>query len=361
VKKVLVVILNKDNAEGLRETLNSLVNQVGSCSVCECFDVLVIDGGSKDNSAETVREFTSKYPCIKFKVQEVLGGVGPARLEVVKYAMSNGYEYIIWGDSENIYREDYVSKIIKVPTDCDVVSGKPLLRCHELSDKLFFWYHAYHVLFKYVRERHAPGNNKLVKTHVYLKSIYPPIIRSDDFYFSILALKKGVRFCYNEDAVVVVAVPKDWRGIKSWQRSRLLGLVQGAILTNRKLPPDFIPWFVFSLYPIYLMTALYLIAGVASFLGYLLLTIMLIITSYMIIKLSRLSRDVCMENKLFNGFLGFMGMYIHSLFTVYYTLRYLIKYLKTDMKEQFIRKSRKILDDYGFNLERTSTEISISS
>ncbi|MEM3904201.1 MAG: hypothetical protein QXP11_00905, partial [Sulfolobales archaeon] len=106
---------------------------------------------------------------------------------------------------------------------------------------------------------------------------------------------------------------------------------------------------------------LYLIAGVASFLGYLLLTIMLIITSYMIIKLSRLSRDVCMENKLFNGFLGFMGMYIHSLFTVYYTLRYLIKYLKTDMKEQFIRKSRKILDDYGFNLERTSTEISISS
>jgi len=363
VRKVLVVILNKDNAEGLRETLNSLVNQVGSCRVCECFDVLVIDGGSKDKSAEIASEFTSKYPCMKFKVQEVLGGVGPARLEAIKYAISNGYEYILWGDSENIYCEDYVSQMIKTPTDCDVVSGKPLLRCHELSDKLFFWYHAYHVLFKYVRERHAPGNNKLVKTHVYSKSIYPPIIRSDDFYFSILALKRGVKFCYNDDAVVIVTTPKDWQGIRSWQKARLLGVVQGAVLINSKLPPDFIPWFTFSLYPIYVMISLYLImgSGIVTLLGYSLLTMILAITSYMIIRLSKLSKDVCVENKLFNGFLGFVGMYLHSIFTTYYTLKYVLKYLKTDMKEELIRKSQKILDKYGFNIERISTDISISS
>ncbi len=351
VVKVLVVILNKDNAEGLKKVLNSLVNQVGGCRICECFDVLVLDGGSKDHSLKVVEEFRRKYSCISFKVQEVLGGVGPARLEAIKYALNNGYEYMVWGDSENAYREDYITKILSSPEDCDVVSGKPLIRCESLFEKLFFWYHAYHVLFKYVRRRHAPGNNKLVKTYTYFKSLYLPIIRTDDFYFSIIALKKNIKFCYNEDAVVTVTLPDSWEGIKSWQRARVLGSVQGAILLDMKLPPDFMPWFLFSLYPFYLLI-LYVLVLTAGLPGYLLMLILVAATIYIILKLLKLSREVCLENCLFNSLTGFVGMYLHSLFTTYYTLNYVVKYSKGEFKKEFIKHSLAVMEKYGFNLNK---------
>ncbi len=347
--KVLVAILNKDNAEGLKKVLNSLVNQVGSCRICECFDVLVIDGGSEDHSAGVVKEYQSKYPCINFKVQDVLGGVGPARLEVVRYALDNGYEYIVWGDSENIYGHDYVTKILSTPDECEVVSGKPLMGCRNIFEKLFYWYHAYHVLFSYVRKRHAPGNNKLVKTSAYSKSIYPPISRSDDFYFSIIALKKNVKFCYNDAAQLTVTLPSDWAGIKSWQRARMLGSVQGATLLGMKFPPDFIPWLLFSLYPIYLLVSSVLTLR-ADPLGYLMTLLISATTIYLMLKLFKLSKEVCLENRLTNALTGFLGMYLHSLFTTYYALRYVLKYSRNSLKEELIKKSSSTMRKFRFSL-----------
>ncbi|MEM0453423.1 MAG: glycosyltransferase family A protein [Sulfolobales archaeon] len=349
MSKILVVILNKDNADGLKKVLESLVNQVGGCKICECFDVLIVDGNSKDESMGVFTEFQSKYSCIKFRIQEVPGGVGPARLEAVRYALDNGYEYIIWGDSENVYSEDYVTQILSSPDKCEVISGKPLIRCNNLFDKFFYWYHAYHVLFSYVRKKHAPGNNKLVKASVYSKSTYPPIVRSDDFYFSIKALRKSINFCYNRNALVTVALPNDWEGVKSWQRARILGSVQGALLLNMVVPPDFLPWFLFSLYPLYLIVS-YSLMLASNIIGYVLLISILTTTLYMILKLGRLSNEVCLNKCLSNPIAGFIGMYMHSLFTVYYTLKYVIKYISKKNREDLIKRSKAITSQYGFSL-----------
>ncbi len=347
--KALVVILNKDNAEGLKNVLNSLVNQTPDYGICKYFDVLVVDGGSKDPSSDVVKLFRDTYPCIEFKVQEVLGGVGPARLEAIKYALNNGYEYIIWGDSENIYKDDYVSKILSSPKDCEVVSGKPLIICENLFEKLFYWYHAYHVIFSYVRKRHAPGNNKLVKTSAYSKSLYPPISRSDDFYFSVIALKKGVKFCYNEDALVTVALPNNWGGVKSWQRARMLGSLQGAAFLNMRFPPDFMPWFLFSLYPAYMLTSCVLMLT-SNLLGYLLILPILTATLYLILKLFRLSKKVCLKNCLINPIAAFIGMYLHSLFTTYYTLRYSLKFSRSEVRKELLERISAIMGNYNLKL-----------
>ena len=83
--KVLVVILNKDNAEGLKKCLESLKNQ----SVDD-FDVLVMDGGSRDGSKEVAKRFG-----VDFRVQKRLGGTGFARVEACQYALEKGYDVVV--------------------------------------------------------------------------------------------------------------------------------------------------------------------------------------------------------------------------------------------------------------------------
>jgi glycosyltransferase involved in cell wall biosynthesis len=111
--KGLVVLANKDDAEGLRRALDTLVRQKG-CEVCKCFDILVIDGGSRDASDEVVESYSRKYGCINFKVQDVKGGVGPARIEAIRYALDRGYKYVVWGDSGNEYSEEYMKELVEV-------------------------------------------------------------------------------------------------------------------------------------------------------------------------------------------------------------------------------------------------------
>ncbi|RLG76352.1 MAG: hypothetical protein DRO12_04430, partial [Thermoprotei archaeon] len=110
--KVLVVILNKNNAQGLRRALGSLVKQ--TVPICRVFDVLVLDGGSEDESEEVVLEFAKTFKCIEFRVQKVKGGTGPARIEACNYAYERGYDVIIWGDSENVYDANYVAELVRM-------------------------------------------------------------------------------------------------------------------------------------------------------------------------------------------------------------------------------------------------------
>jgi len=257
---VLVVIMNKDNAEGLRKALGTLVRQEG-CRVCECFDVLILDGASRDESASVAAGFSSRYPCIRFKVQEVLGGVGPARLEAIRYAMEKGYEYILWGDSENVYSPRYVAEMISSPPDCDIVSGRSLVAKESIWSDMFFWYHAYHEIIPGLYKKHSPGNNKLARVSTaYKDAVSPPSKRSDDFYYTLIVMKKGlnVRYCLQPGAVVRVSMPRTYDEVKGWQSSRIKGLIEAALMVGDKRPPDLLPWTLYTLTPVigpFLMTA----------------------------------------------------------------------------------------------------------
>ena len=352
MRKVLLVIMNKDNAKGLRRCLESLTKQK-ACELCRCFDVLILDGGSKDESADVAREFARRYPCVKFKIQEVKGGVGPARIEAVRYAIDNSYEVVIWGDSENEYSDSYVANLISaVSGDCDVVSGRSIVRSESIWSRLFFWYHNFHVIFKSVRASHAPGNNEATRTEVFKSAIYPPVSRADDFYFSLLALTRGVRFCHSNDAVIKVSMPKTFKEVIAWQRARVKGVVEGAIVTGLGVPIDFPLWFLFAISP-----------GIAGFLIYLIL-----ITSYPLVVVPialfalytaimaktalnvGLASGKCIESSLsVSGLLALAGMYLHAVFTLVYGVKYLIK-LGT-RKNEVLTKAKEALEKFNFSLD----------
>ncbi|MEM1686750.1 MAG: glycosyltransferase family 2 protein [Zestosphaera sp.] len=349
--RVLVVLLNKDNARGLKNALESLSKQSG-VSICVDFDVLVVDGWSTDNSEQVAEEFKSRFKCINFIKQRFKGGVGQARVEAVKYGMDLGYDLIIWGDSENEYSENYVSSFLKCfnsEKSCDVCSGSTYVR-DSFWGMLFYWYHTYHHLFKFVSRRHAPGNNKAVKTSLYKKHTYPAISRSDDFFFS-LSLHGNAEFCYCEEASLVTTVPKSLKEVIAWQRNRVKGLVEGSLLTGKKLPPDFTPWFLFMLSPLMVLIAYLAImsAGLASLTSVPAEVVFLACLAgltYLIIKLELLARERYLRYRPLQGFLGLLGMYLHSIFTVYYTLKF-AKTLKHHLNE-IKERDKQVKEYFGF-------------
>ncbi len=351
---VLVVIMNKDNAEGLRECLDSLTKQ--SCVICKDFDVLIVDGGSKDGSEEVAREFSRRYPCIKFMVQKFRGGVGPARIEAISYARERGYKLIIWGDSENVYERDYVEKVVNeaLGNSCEVVSGKPMVPSNSVWSKLFFWYHAMHIIFKvpsFLKVRHAPGNNKCSKVNVYNNVLYPPISRTDDYYFSYLLMKKDldgkIRFCLRNDAVVKVKVPKTFSEVLAWQRARVKGLLEGTVVTKSPLPPDNILWILYALsLPVaiaslalgYLQYSLLVLIPLLSALGYI---------SYCLVKYGHEVTD--MRSKLSILTYGLLGTYLYALLTMYYLIRLWPKVIRS--KYRLRKRAEDVLQHFDFKYE----------
>jgi len=346
--KTLVVIMNKDNAEGLMKCLESLTMQL--CGICRSFDVLIIDGGSSDNSYEVASKFKEKYPCIEFIVQKIKGGVGPARIEAIHYALKKGYDLIIWGDSENIYDPNYIGRILKhiYEEGCDIVSGKAVVDTEKsVWSKIFFWYHSLHLFLKSLSKIHAPGNNKAVRTHIYNYVNYPPSSRSDDYYFTYLLLKKGlikkVKVCHDDDAKLLASIPSTFSDILKWQKARVKGLIEGALIIGRPPPIDTYAWILFSLAPFIAITLL--LTGHLT-----LFTIALILITMSIIVLLIIFYKLVAHHNVIVGhsnhylvpLLGIIGAYLHGILTLYYIIYFTlkIKLLKIDI----LKKMSKTLE-----------------
>lgn len=227
--RLLVVLLNKDNAEGLRRALASLEEQ--SLPICRGFDVLVMDGGSRDGSREVAEDFARRAPCVSFVVQSVAGGTGPARAEACSYAWRRGYEAVVWGDSENIYGRSYVERLARLVLEqgCDVAGGRPIVRGGFWAHA-FFWYHAIHLVFPGLWRRHIPGNNRCERVGLCIGVGYPPSSRAEDYGFTLKLLKRGLRprHCVDDGALVKVSVPSSFGGVIRWQLSRARGAAEAA-------------------------------------------------------------------------------------------------------------------------------------
>jgi len=309
--KALVIILNKNNADNLKKCLESLVNQ--TVEIGKDFDVLVLDGASTDNSRDVALEF-SRYG-VKFKVQKRLGGTGFARVEGCFYALQNGYDVVIWGDSENVYDRNYVKEMLKKLKECDAVGGIPRVEGGFFAHA-FAWYHAIHLLIPGLYKRHIPGNNKAEKTWIYSKVMYPTSVRAEDYGFSLLLLRNGIKLRQDvANAIVYVSLPNSFREVLAWQNARAKGVAQALRLIGFK-PYDVIAWsFVVLIIPILIVLALFNPLPLVAYLFLLLLaSIYLGIKSKRFIKRFKWSYVIS----------PLIGLMIYSL----YSIKALIYYLR---------------------------------
>lgn len=82
-----------------KENIKSII--VAIFSLEKDFDILVIDDGSPDGTADIVKELMLQFPKSLF-IHERKGklGLGTAYIDGFKYALSNGYEYIFEMDAD---------------------------------------------------------------------------------------------------------------------------------------------------------------------------------------------------------------------------------------------------------------------
>lgn len=111
--KLSVITINYNNRDGLRKTIESVVNQT-----CKDFEYVIIDGGSTDGSVDVIKEYADR---INYWVSEPDNGCYHAMNKGVKVATG---EYVIFMNSgDGFYTNDVVDYFVKLNATEDVLSG----------------------------------------------------------------------------------------------------------------------------------------------------------------------------------------------------------------------------------------------
>ena len=111
--KLSIITINYNNREGLRKTIESVVNQT-----CQDFEYIVIDGGSTDGSAEVIKEYSDK---IDYWVSEPDKGIYNAMNKGIKKALG---EYCIFMNSgDYFYSPDTIETVFSKQVTTDIICG----------------------------------------------------------------------------------------------------------------------------------------------------------------------------------------------------------------------------------------------
>ena len=115
--KLSIITINYNNREGLRKTIESVVNQT-----CQDFEYIVIDGGSTDGSAEVIKEYSDK---IDYWVSEKDNGIYDAMNKGIDKAKGEYCQFLNSGD--DLYDNYVIEQIYPNLNESEIVVGKIFL------------------------------------------------------------------------------------------------------------------------------------------------------------------------------------------------------------------------------------------
>lgn len=100
------------------------------------WEVLVINDGSKDQTAEVVKRLGKKYPNVKLVNHEVNKGYG--RALKTGFASAN-YPWVAFVDSDGQFNFEEIKKLIAKTDEADVILGYRLNRADPFQRRIFTW------------------------------------------------------------------------------------------------------------------------------------------------------------------------------------------------------------------------------
>lgn len=130
--KVSIIVPVYNTSKYLEECLDSLVNQTYDRDL---LDIVCVDDGSTDNSLEILKQYKSKYSCIKVIHQEN-GGLSSARNTGLSNSIGDVVTFI---DSDDYLSSDTIEKAVKAKEEYDVdlvVYGMQAYADSEISQDL---------------------------------------------------------------------------------------------------------------------------------------------------------------------------------------------------------------------------------
>lgn len=112
--KFSIITINYNHRDGLRKTIQSVVNQTFTD-----FEYIIIDGGSEDGSVELIKEYSDR---IAYWVSEHDKGIYNAMNKGITQAKGTYVNFMNSGDV--FYSNDILEKVNRLMDDSDFVIGK---------------------------------------------------------------------------------------------------------------------------------------------------------------------------------------------------------------------------------------------
>lgn len=115
--KLSIITINYNNRDGLRKTIESVVNQT-----YKDFEYIVIDGGSTDGSVDVIKEYTDK---IDYWVSEPDKGIYNAMNKGIDVAKG---EYLNFMNSGDVFCDiDTIGCVFKGNPNSDIICGNTMM------------------------------------------------------------------------------------------------------------------------------------------------------------------------------------------------------------------------------------------
>jgi len=180
--KVTVIVPVYNSEKFVCETLDSLLNQT-----LKDIEVITVDDGSTDCSAQIIKSYCEKYPFIKYVYQEN-AGVSAARNKAIPLATG---EYVVFLDSDDIYTPESLEGFYNagVESDADLIIGRlksfgaGVSAYNEYADKLSekkeIKTYDYDLLWNFLVGNKCYKTEKLKKSGV----VFPPLTYSEEGVF----------------------------------------------------------------------------------------------------------------------------------------------------------------------------------
>lgn len=112
--KYSIITINYNNRDGLRRTIESVVNQT-----CRDFEYIIIDGGSTDGSVEVIKEYADR---IDYWVSEPDKGIYNAMNKGIRQAHGEYLNFMNSGDC--FYDEECLYKVSTSNLKADIIVGR---------------------------------------------------------------------------------------------------------------------------------------------------------------------------------------------------------------------------------------------
>jgi dolichol-phosphate mannosyltransferase len=133
--KTLVVIPTYNEAENLRKITGALFELD-----VDNLEILDVDDASPDGTGKVADQLVLQYP-ERFHVLHRAGklGLGTAYIQGFKWALAQGYQYVIHMDADFSHPPSYVPQLLAFIPDYDVVVGSRYVKGGRLDER-WAWY-----------------------------------------------------------------------------------------------------------------------------------------------------------------------------------------------------------------------------
>jgi glycosyltransferase involved in cell wall biosynthesis len=158
--------------------------------ICDDYEVIVVNDGSKDNTVEVVNEIVKKDPKVKLITHEKNMGYGGA----VKTGLyTSKFEWVFFTDGDGQFDVSEIPLLVELSKTCDVAVGYRIKRADPAIRKLnaFMWGSLVKMLLKF-KVRDVDCAFKLIKKEV----IDRAQLESEGALISTELLAKAVKMGY---------------------------------------------------------------------------------------------------------------------------------------------------------------------